>query len=603
MCGLAARKEMNMERALINRCDSVTVEIVAGAIKALVSEVSALIERTAMSPFVREKKDYHVGVYDRTGRLLHSSSTPVSARGVDPVLSVFPAETMREGDVYWYNDAYQSKGAVSHTPDQSFTRPVFKDGKLIGFLESFAHFNDIGGLRPGTLSPACTSIFHEGTLVPPVCLEREGVVHEDLLRIFVRNSRFPDMVRGDIRSLAAATRLGARRYRELFERFATPVVEDAFRQLEARTKAEVREAVLDVVSDGEYEFTEVLDSDGHGNGPFKINFRMSVRDRRFYLDTTGTSDQCVGPFNFTMPMEAPSAILTRILLPDNPRRLNNLGMTSIFDEVKVRDGSLLSPRFPAALGLRMMTMGRVQSVIVGLLAKATEGQINASSSSFVIVYLRGETEDGNTFLLSDSLGVGRGGSPTFDGNDGIYEAHNQNYPAEFVDSGYPIRVLRYALAQDSGGAGRWRGGCGIIRDLQVLAPETVLGIRMDSIDFPPWGISGGKSGGRGRCIVNPDTPDEREINAISDGIILKKNDIVRVITGGGGGWGHPHDREPERVLSDVLGGFVSLEFAREEYGVAIDADTLSIDQAETARLRSDRYPTKLFHRGEYIEAL
>lgn len=589
--------------ASLNRCDSVTLEIVAGAIRALVDETSALIERTAMSPFVREKKDFHVGIYDRTGRLLHSSAPPVSARGVDPVLSVFPAETMREGDLYWYNDAYMSGGAVSHTPDQSFTRPVFMNGDLIGFLESYAHFNDIGGLRPGTLSPACTSIFHEGTIIPPVCLEREGVVNEDLLRIFARNSRFPEMVRGDIRSLAAATRLGARRYMELYERFAAPVVEDAFDQLEKRTEADVRSAVLDKVSDGEYEFTEVLDSDGHGNGPFNIHFSMRVEDRRLVLDATGTSDQCVGPFNFTMPLEAPSAMMTRLLLEESVHRPNNAGMTKIFDEVALREGSLLAPRFPAAIGLRLITGGRVQSAMAGLLAKATRGMINASSSSPVIVYLRGQTEDGVTFLLADSLGVGRGGSPTFDGNDGIYESQNQNYPVEFVDSTYPIRVLRYGLVKDSGGVGRWRGGCGIVRDLQVLTPEAMLGIRMDSIDFPPWGIAGGKSGGRGRCIVNPDTADEREVSAISDGLILRKNDVVRVITGGGGGWGHPFDREPEEVLNDVLGGFVSIESARADYGVAIDEATQAIDLDETARLRSDRHATELFHRDVYIEAI
>ena len=190
-----------------------------GALRAIQSEMEAVIERTAMSPFIREKKDFYAALFDGAGRLIVGSNLPVFGDVVGPIAEHYPLETMRPGDIYWFNDCYASKGAVSHSPDQVFVAPVFAEGRLAAFAQSWAHFNDIGGMRAGSLSPDCTDIYQEGIIVPPVRVAREGVVVEELLRLFYRNSRFPEMVKGDTRASMAAIRLGERRLAELFERF------------------------------------------------------------------------------------------------------------------------------------------------------------------------------------------------------------------------------------------------------------------------------------------------------------------------------------------------------------------------------------------------
>ena len=191
--------------------DPVTLEIIRGGLRAVQSEMEVLIERTAMSPFIREKKDYASGLYAADGRMIAGKALPFASDLVTPIFDEYPPETMKRGDIYWYNDCYLSKGGVTHTPDQVLIQPVFGDDGLIGFSQTWAHFADIGGMRPGSLSADCTEIFQEGTMVPPVRLVRDGVVNEDLLKIFVRKCRFPALVRGDFRAMLAAVALGERR--------------------------------------------------------------------------------------------------------------------------------------------------------------------------------------------------------------------------------------------------------------------------------------------------------------------------------------------------------------------------------------------------------
>src|ERR1700730_12506230 len=211
--------------------DPVTLQIVRGALRAVQSEMEALIERTAMSPFIREKKDFYAALFDPAGRLVAGSNLPVFGDVVGPIGAHYPLATMRPGDLYWFNDCYASRGAVSHSPDQVFVAPVFCDGQISAFAQSWAHFSDIGGMRPGSLSPDCTDVFQEGIIVPPVRIARDGGLSEELLRRFYRNSRFPEMVKGDPRASIAAVRLGERRMSELFARFGRARTSAVFTRL------------------------------------------------------------------------------------------------------------------------------------------------------------------------------------------------------------------------------------------------------------------------------------------------------------------------------------------------------------------------------------
>ncbi|MBM3598142.1 MAG: hydantoinase B/oxoprolinase family protein [Alphaproteobacteria bacterium] len=585
-------------------CDPVTLEIVKGALRSMQAEMEAVLGRTAMSAFIKEKKDFFVALFDAEGKLVLGSSLPAFGDIMTPIFKRFAPDTMQPGDLYWYNDCYGSDGAVSHSPDQVFAAPVFAEGRLSAFSQSWAHFNDIGGMRPGSLSPDATDIFQEGIIIPPIRLMRGGRWNDEALRIFLRNSRFPDQSKGDVRASVAAVRLGERRMIELFERFGRVRVLDALAQSMDETCRFVRTRLATTFKPGTYRFTELLDTDGHGNGPFRIRLKLDAMADRLVLDARETDDQARGPVNFIMNADVPKMMLGQYLLSDNPGVLTNHGALQALDEVLTRPGSLLKPNFPAPLGQRGITLIRVLTACQGLVNVATGGNGMASSAVYVIYYLRGrDPRTDDTFLLTDGIAVGYGARSFADGIDAVYLVANENYPAEFLDMEYPVRLRRYGIFRDSGGPGRWRGGCGVVRELEVLAKETMLSNRIDGVDNPPWGVNGGRAGRPGRCVLNPDTPQERVLPPLADGTIVRAGDVIRLETGGGGGWGHPFDREAELVRADVLGGFVSPESAREDYGVVLVGEECEIDETATAKLRAKRPPTKAFHRHDYHDVL
>jgi N-methylhydantoinase B len=222
----------------------------------------------------------------------------------------------------------------------------------------------------------------------------------------------------------------------------------------------------------------------------------------------------------------------------------------------------------------------------------------------VVALIRGKYTENNVqkpFLLADGIGVGYGARAFADGIDAVYFVAQENYPIEFTELGYPVRFINYGVVCDSGGPGQFRGGAGILREYEILADTAMLGVRIDGVVNPPWGIKGGQSGRTGRVILNPGTAQERELKPLSDGNMLKKGDVVRFETGGGGGYGHPFDRDPDRVAEDVRGGFVSPAAAATDYGVAIVQGR--VDAEATARLRANRPAAKAFHRGAYVDAL
>jgi N-methylhydantoinase B len=581
-------------------CDPVTLEILRGAIAAAQAEMEALLERTAISAFIREKKDFYTALFDAAGRLAVGSNVPIFGDVASPVLEAFPPATMRPGDLFWFNDCYGSRGAVSHSNDQVFLAPVFHAGELCAFVMGWAHFADIGGLRPGSISPDSTDIFHEGIIVPPTRLVAAGVVNEAALAIFHRNSRYPAQSRGDTSALMASVALGVRRMEEIAARFGPAVLEDALARLLARTTALVRRRLRETFPPGTHRFTDRIDSDGHGNGPFRIRFALTrTEDDRFILDASATDDQSPGPVNFLMNAHVPGTALGLFFLGGDPSQVCNAGGPLALDEVILREGSLLQPRFPAPLGMRGLTMMRVLAALNGLVNVAG-GAAPAAHSAYVILLLRG-TAGGQGFLMSDGIGVGYGARPTADGIDAVYFVAQENYPVEFLELGYPVRLLRYAIHMDSGGPGRQRGGCGLVREYEILAEHAVLAMRIDGVENPPWGVAGGMGGGAGRAVVNPGRPDERLLAPLSDGNVVRRGDILLVETGGGGGHGHPFDRPPEAVLGDVLDGFVSAEAAARHYGVAIIGT--QIDAAATAALRAVRPASAAFHRRDYVDVL
>ena len=582
--------------------DPITREIIKGALRAAQAEMEAVIERTAMSPFIREKKDYFAGILDRDGHVVCGTAIPLFGNLTAIIFEQYSRETMRPGDLYWYNDCYGSRGGVSHSPDMVFAAPVFHDGELVAFSQTWGHFWDIGGLRPGSISPDATEIFHEGIIVPAIRMYRQGRLNDEAFRIFLRNSRFPDILRGDIRAVLAGCRLGERRIQELFARFGAATVRETWALFERQCRETIQKTLRARLPDGTYESEDAVDGDGMTGRPFHVRMSLTKHGDRISIDTRASDDQAKGPINFIMHDSVPKLIIGIYLLSGHPTQLLNHGAQEAIDEVLVRPGSILQPNWPAALGNRAHTLARVQSNVLALLALATGGDVPAANSVYNIYFLRGlDPVTGEFFLCSDGVAVGYGARPFADGLDAIYYVAQKNYPAEFLEMVFPMRLRQYALHRDSGGPGLWRGGCGVVREVELLADEAVVALRQDNILFPPAGVNGGHAGRPGHAVVNPGRADERQLASMSDGNVLRRGDVLRLYTSGGGGWGNPLDRASERVRRDVLGGFISLEAARADYGVVIDGETGVVDIAASERRRAEmRGPVRMFHRDGYF---
>jgi len=585
--------------------DTVTLELIKGAIQSARVEMEALIERSAMSPFIREKKDYFTAFFDRDGRLVVSTALPMAAGNlIDCIFERYPRDDMRPGDLYLYNDSYGSHGAVSHNNDMVFIAPVFSEARIVAFAEAWGHLWDIGGMVPGSISPAATDVFQEGIVVPPSRVLRDGVWNEELIRTFVRNTRFPDMVRGDLSAIMAAVRLGGRRMEEIAERFGTGAVEAAFAGMLDQSERALRKAFAERVPDGRYSFRDYIDSDSVSEKSYAVAVTVEKRGEMVTLDYSASDNQAQGAINFIMDSSVPKTMCGLYFTGQETGVALNGGFHRAVGEVKTRPGSIVAPREPAPLGMRSHCLTRVNSSLFGAFAKATGGNVPAASSVYVLYYLRSWNKERTELdLCIEGLAVGFGARPHADGIDAVYYVAQKNYPIEFAEMEFGVRMEGYAMNMDSGGPGLHRGGCGIVRDLRVIGEEAVIGLRMDNIRWPAWGVKGGMGGGAGRILVNPGTSDERELRPMSEGNKLKRGDLVRIMTPGGGGWGSPLERAAEQVRDDVLDGFISAESAARDYGVVLTANLIDVDAAATDARRKElaRMPRGLFHRHAYFD--
>ena len=487
----------------------------------------------------------------------------------------------------------------------NFVAPVFHEQRLVGFAQAWGHLWDIGGMMPGSISPAATEVFQEGIIMPPSRIYREGVLNDEVWRLLARNSRFPDILKGDLRAIMASCRLGKQRFEEIFQRFGTTTTLAACDQLVQQSAAAVRQAFASRIPDGSYSFRDYLDSDGITEQSYSVHLTMTKDNGNVTLDFRGTDDQARGAVNFIMHDSVPKFMYSLYLTADDPTVLLNQGFMQAIGEVKTRQGSLVNPVFPAPLGMRSNTLLRVNNCVFGTLALATEGQTSAASPVYVIYMLRSlDRHTGDYTLCIEGMAVGFGARSFADGIDAVYYVAQKNYPVEFAEMEFGVRVERYSIHRDSGGPGIYRGGCGVVRDIRIIADEGILASRLENVIYPAWGVNGGHSGRPGRIVVNPGMPDEHQLKPLSDNNRLRKGDLLRIMTPGGGGWGDPLERDVARVQGDVLDGFVSWHSARDDYGVVLDAETCAIDEAATRQRRQSlQGQTAMFHRGRYLTEL
>ncbi|QXG76514.1 hydantoinase B/oxoprolinase family protein [Modestobacter sp. L9-4] len=582
------------------QADPVLVEIVAGTLAAIEKEVETSIGRTSRSPMIRDAHDFRAGIHDRQMRKLTGRSYSAL---VQPVVRDYPIATMAPGDVYFHNDVYLSEGGIGHLPDLCVTVPVFADvdgaPTVVAFVQAFGHHDDIGGAVPGSMPSAATSVFEEGLMVPPIKLWDRGVPNESALKIMTRNSRMPDSLAADLDAECSACLAGARRLGELFDRYGVEAIEACFEATLTSSTEVYRREVLSQIPDGTYVWEDYAEHDGVDEPQLhrqRITLTMdSTADVPLVIDFTGTGPQAKGPINHCGDY-ADGNFLKKWLAPvlrnlaATPERMAQLdvneGVVPLIEMRFPEKGTLLTPVFPAPTNARTFVILRLLGVLAGVLAKATGGRMPADQETIRYTGVYGTDADGEPYLMREVLGGGSGGRYYADGEDTIHVVpDSRNLPTEFTESRFPLRIERLALAQDSGGPGRYRGGCGYEKDIRVLRDAHFMSIADRSI-LSCWGVKGGKAGRPFSITVDPGGPDEHEVDALADAEPLRAGTVVRVRTTGGGGWGDPLERPVDEVLQDIAWRKVSVDGARRDYGVVVREDG-SVDADATDRLRAE----------------
>ncbi len=571
--------------------DPVTFSVIWGGLISTAAEMGVTLTRTAYSVAVREGSDFSTGVFNADGYMVAQGDYSPGHLGsmaycVRRMLEDYPAASLRPGDAIICNDPGIGAG---HLPDLYMMCPVFHDGELLAFAVNIAHQIDIGGSGAG--SQTITGIldnYQEGLRFLPTLAVAAGEPVRDIFRVIEANVRVPEVL-GDIRAQYTANMTGARRIEDLARRYGTAVLRQAMDQLITESEAKMR-AAINALPAGVYRFNDRMDDVGPDTEPVEACVTVTIGNGRVVLDWAGSGPQREAGLNSYLHYTAAYSIaaVKSVTLPQAPQ---NEGIIRTI-EVKAPPGSFFNPTRPAPCGGRAVTSHRIYEVAMGALAKAVPDRAIAATSHFFNPNIGGtHPKTGRQFICWESVIGGIGARATKDGVEATSSPWNgTNVPVEIQESRNPVMIERVELIQDSAGPGEFRGGCGIRKDLRVLADRVTLYNLGDRHVFPPYGLSGGKPGRLGSTTLNHDRRTAQALH--SKGTYrLATNDLISWRTAGAGGVGNPHARKPEAVLRDVRNGFVSIEGAAKDYGVVIDSKRLEIDVAATARKRRGKVAT------------
>ena len=570
------RKELDALRVAAQNVDPIVLQIVEGNLNSIEAEIELAVERTARSPMIREAHDYRVGLFDRFGRKLTGRSYSAIP---DAVYRDYPPETMKPGDVYFMNDTYDTEGSIGHLPDMCSTVPAFHDGDLIAYIQVFGHHDDIGGKVPGSMPGTALSVFEEGLMIPPIKLYAEGVRNDEAFKIIKRNTRVPEMLEADVDSEIQAVIMGARRMTELFERFGKDTVEACFQAILDKTKNIFLNELFPKIENGEYYWEDYVEHDAFEDPKLhKFALKVTKTDDKIVLDFNGTDPQAVGPINWAADYAEGRYLIKWIApvmrnLADTPERAAeihvNEGVVELFEVIFPPKGTLITPVRPAATNARAFLLLRSLSLFAGVLAHAVKGNMPADQETIRYTGFYGYDADGNYFLSREVLGGGSGGRYYADGSDAVHIVPNsRNQPAEFTETKFPVMVDRLALSCDSGGAGQYRGGLGYDKEYRALTDCYTL-VSADRVRLGCYGVNGGRAGRPFGIFVDAHGRNEK-LGGLRDDVPVAEDQVVRVKTTGGGGWGDPLMREIEAVRMDIWQGKVSEEAARDIYGVIVE---------------------------------
>jgi N-methylhydantoinase B len=571
--------------------DPITLQVIQARLAGIVQEMQNSLFRTGYSTIIRESQDASCAILNRQGEVvaqhvvlpLHMGAFPACAAGV---LKNYSADEVHEGDAFITNHPYL--GGSPHAPDMAVLTPIFYQSEWVGFAANLAHKSDIGGPVPGSCWSQAREVYQEGLHLPPIKYVHAHQISKDLEAVLSANSRTPELVVGDLRGQVGAARLGERRFQEMMERYGRETILASFEQLFALTEAKVRGEIASW-PDGEGEGERFVDSDGiELDKPVRIHVRIKKSGKDLLFDFTGSADQTKGPANIrpTIVRAACCYLLTCLV---DPALAINYGLAKCID-IKVREGSVVNPHFPAPVNTYNPTVHALVEALLEASSQITPHKKVADGCSSRSIIIGGRSnKTGKGYVQYEIFGGGSGGRSGKDGVSGtnVNQSNAKIAPIEIIEAEFATRVRRFELIPDSGGPGRFRGGLGFVREYEVLDNDARFSLRSTKHTVAPKGIDAGANGKPGLCTLNPDTDRARVIPSRYSDHVLHPGEVFRLETPGGGGLGHPLERDPERVLQDVRNGYVTADRARDDYRVVIDNvdGDFTVNEAATRELR------------------
>ncbi|MEI4488555.1 hydantoinase B/oxoprolinase family protein [Frigidibacter sp. MR17.14] len=548
-----ARTTTTADATPVGAVDPITVEVIGSALSSITEEMGEALVRASYSTNIKERRDCSTAIFDRDGNTLcQAEHIPMhlgSFIGAIPrILQRYPIETIREGDVFIGNDAYEGGG--THLPDIVLTEPVFADGRIVAWAINTAHHSDFA-------DRGHAHIFQEGLRIPPVHLYREGVLQDQIQELILLNCQVPHERLSDLRAQMSANRLGVQRMKALCAKYGTEKVLLAGEALLDYAERKMRAGIA-AIPDGVYSFTDRFESVQFMEG-CDLGVTITVKGDEMALDFDAPP-QMRNALNviYTGLLAACYYAVKAVV---DPTVLPNAGLARPLT-VTAPHGSLLNCKAPAAVNSRLSACQRVCDIIMGALAKALPGRVMAAGNgSCAAAIFSGTLGDGSPWVYLETIGGGGGARPGADGLSGIHVhlTNTSNLPVEALELEYPLTLLRYELVNDSAGAGTFRGGMGL-RRLYRAEADCLVGVEASRTGSDPWGLEGGGSATRSIIRLNGVVLDARSTP-------LRKGDLVEVVTPGGGGYGAPSGRSAADVQRDLTEGRISAAFAREAYGI------------------------------------
>ncbi len=546
----------------------IEAELLRNSLASICDEMYIALMKSSYSTNIKERKDHSTALFDANGRVVvQGESMPLHLASmlglVEVVLEKYGKESLKEGDMFLSNDPYVGRG--SHLPDVAIAAPIFKDGELVMFACNIAHHADIGGMSPGSMAGGMTEIFQEGLRIPPIRLFDAGEFKRDVMDLILLNVRVPEERIGDYNAQVASNKLGLRRCDVLIERWGKDRIVEGCDAIISAVAKRTRAAISDL-EDGAYVFEDVVDDDGLARANIKICLKITVTGDEIEFDFDGTEPQVEGNNNVTMAgLQASCLYCLKVLLdPDCPQNHGMLDPVAI----KAPLGSIVNATFPAASAARAQTCQRIVDVVLGALASAYPDKVVAAGNGAnTSAAFFGQAADGRFYVYLETLGGGAGARSYKDGSDGvqIHMTNTSNLPIEALETEYPLIIERYELVEDSGGAGKYRGGLGIRRDYRPIDHSTTFSGQGERFVNRPWGLFGGGSASTGRFAVIADDGTETRLANKPSTRKIPPSAVISVITAGGGGFGTPRERGISDLERDCESGKFSEDFIYDHY--------------------------------------